>query len=350
MSTESPALLRLSIIICCHNSAARLEPTLRHLSVQSGLQPDRWEVILVDNASSDETATRAAEIWQAAGAPADLRIISEPKLGLSHARAAGIDAALNDIVSFVDDDNWVCPTWCAKILELMTSFSDLDVIGARSQAAFDADQSVPPWFPTLQHGYAIGPQAANSGWIEKPLPRFYGAGLTIRLAALRSLFHRGFSPLLAGRSGNRLTAGEDSELCYALALNGARFWYEASLQLFHFMPPQRLTLQYAQKLFYNLGFTSATEDLYHELVSAHADVGFAQRLKRARVLRYGNSIRRLIKHRLIGLMTTKYSDAWSLARVRENYFMGRLDGLRERRENLTAFTTHIARWAEGVQY
>lgn len=337
--------LCLSIILCCHNSARRLQPTLQHLLAQTGLAGDRWEVVVVDNASSDETAAAAQAIWRDGGAPAILRVIPEPKLGLMHARSAGIAAARYEILSFVDDDNWVCPSWCLKILELMTTFPDLGVIGARSEAAFEPGQQVPPWFPALQHGYAVGPQGTRSGWVDALLPRFYGAGLTIRRTALQALYQRGFAALLTGRSGDRLSAGEDTELCYALGFAGWRFWYEDSLRLAHFMPPGRLTESYAERLFHGLGFCSAVEDFYLERAPRQRSFNLGASLRRSRLFRHGNAIRNLLRHRLKASFAPKDSPLRSLAQIEASFFQGRLEGMRDSRRNRTAFAEQIARWA-----
>src|SRR6266516_3860790 len=80
--------LGVSVVICCHNSAQRLAKPLAHLAVQQVPQGIPWEVILIDNASTDGTADFATAHWPAT-ASAPLRVISEPRLGLTHARECG---------------------------------------------------------------------------------------------------------------------------------------------------------------------------------------------------------------------------------------------------------------------
>jgi len=155
--------LRLSVVVCCHNSSARLAPTLRHIAAQSGIAGERWEVLVIDNASTDDTAARAQALWREFGAPTELRVVHEPRLGLTNAQRTGILAAKYEIVSLVDDDNWICPTWCATVLDLMERQPDITAIASRSEAAFDSGQVVPAWFPAPQHGYAVGPQAERAG-------------------------------------------------------------------------------------------------------------------------------------------------------------------------------------------
>src|SRR6185437_11337360 len=98
----------ISVIICCYNSATRITPTLQHLFNQKGISLSSWEIIVVDNASTDNTCEKAIEIWESFGpGKPDFKVISEPTPGLSAARQKGINEALYDYVLFCDDDNWL---------------------------------------------------------------------------------------------------------------------------------------------------------------------------------------------------------------------------------------------------
>ena len=90
-------------MICSHKGAPRLSATLGHLAVQGAPAGLGWEVLVIDNASTNDTAAVARGAWPSA-APAPLRIVVEPRLGLGHARARGLTEARYEVVSFVDDD------------------------------------------------------------------------------------------------------------------------------------------------------------------------------------------------------------------------------------------------------
>ncbi|HLB90290.1 MAG TPA: glycosyltransferase, partial [Terriglobales bacterium] len=109
----------VSAIVCCYNSASRLPATLAHLASQRCEGRFPWEVILVDNASTDGTGRIAQELWPQ-DAPVHLRVVHEARLGLAYARQRGISAARYELLSFVDDDNWVCPNWVQLVWELMS--------------------------------------------------------------------------------------------------------------------------------------------------------------------------------------------------------------------------------------
>src|SRR5947207_1388488 len=97
---SSSGLLGVSVAICSHNGEKRLAPVLAHLKVQRAAQIP-WEVIVIDNASSDRTAEVARACW-ADNARVALRLVREPQLGLSHARLRAIIEARYELVSFID--------------------------------------------------------------------------------------------------------------------------------------------------------------------------------------------------------------------------------------------------------
>src|ERR1700730_6467372 len=123
LELAKPVRLGVSVVICCHNSAQLLPQTLSHLAAQE-LTDVVWEVIVIDNASTDETARVARESWPP-GNPAPMRVINEPQLGLSYARWCGFKEARYEFVCFVDDDNWVCPGWVRTVSEVMTTHPEV---------------------------------------------------------------------------------------------------------------------------------------------------------------------------------------------------------------------------------
>jgi glycosyltransferase involved in cell wall biosynthesis len=112
----------ISIILCTHNGETRLRATLSHLRSQhsAGIS---WEVLLVDNASTDSTSKVALSSW--GEAPVPLRITREAKLGLQCARERGLKEAKYDFIGFVDDDNWIASDWVRVAYETLESDASL---------------------------------------------------------------------------------------------------------------------------------------------------------------------------------------------------------------------------------
>lgn len=245
----------VSVVICCHNSAQRLSETLAHLARQQAPPEIAWEVLVVDNASTDDTVEIARRAWPG-NAPAALRITHEPNLGLAHARRRGFLESRFELVSFVDDDNWVCDDWVAQVARIMDRHPQVGLLGGSATAV--PEGPVPAWFAAHSGSFAVGEQAHAPGECR----HLWGAGLTIRKAVWLQLRDAGFVPALAGRRGSSLTAGEDSEICLAAALAGWHLYYEPELKLHHFIPSSRLTWDHLRKLYRGFGAARVYLPLY----------------------------------------------------------------------------------------
>src|SRR2546422_2166535 len=255
---EMPAPTGVSVIVCCYNSASRLPATLAHLASQRCEGRFPWEVILVDNASTDGTGRIAQELWPQ-DAPVHLRVVDEARLGLAYARQRGISAARYELLSFVDDDNWVCPNWVQLVWELMSQHPEVGACGGFCVA--ECELPPPEWFQSFSEMYAVWPREAEPGDVTHT--RFlWGAGLTVKKSALMELEKNGFRTWCVDRQGTALTAAQDTELCFALRLAGWRLWYEPRLRLRHFIPAKRLEWSYLRRLYRGAGLSSPALDAY----------------------------------------------------------------------------------------
>ena len=236
----------VSVVTCCHNSSSRLPETLKHLASQSLTTSLAWEVIVVNNASSDETSRVAAHLWSEYGSPAPMRVVDEPTPGLSHARERGIASARYDTLVFVDDDNWLNGNYLSVAYDIMQAHPDIGALGGHITAAFEVEP--PTWFGEMQSWYAVGPQGRESGDITEYKPHVAGAGMVLRKTAYEELKRRRFAFILADRTQLQLTSGGDTELCAALVLAGYRVWYDEGLRMRHFIPRARLTKAYLRRM------------------------------------------------------------------------------------------------------
>jgi glycosyltransferase involved in cell wall biosynthesis len=232
----------VSIIICTHNGASRLPTTLAHIKAQV---PPRvpWEVVLIDNASTDETAKVALSCWSVG--PAPLRVVHEAKLGLQNARERGLKESRYDFLGFVDDDNWIAPDWVQVADEVLASDSSLGAVGSVSEPVFEGVE--PRWFGEFHTMYAI--LTASDLDQSDEMPKYLnGAGLCVRKQAWTELIRAGFRSLTTDRVGARLSGGGDTELTWAIRLAGWKIRIERRLRLQHFMPVGRLRWDYRRRL------------------------------------------------------------------------------------------------------
>lgn len=119
-------MILISYVVPMYNAARHVRRCVEALSSQ-GLAPEQYEVILVDDGSSDGTAA-AAEALKLSHP--SIRLILQPNQGVSVARNNGLGAASGRYVWFVDVDDCVFPSAAPKLLDL-ASHLDLDVITFR---------------------------------------------------------------------------------------------------------------------------------------------------------------------------------------------------------------------------
>ncbi len=259
----------VTCVICCHNSAQRLPETMRHLSAQKTSAGTRWEVLIVNNASTDDTAEVARRHWTGP-ASVPLRIVAEPQPGLSHARVRALAEAKGEIISFIDDDNWVCADWVEKVANFMAAHPEVGALGGYNTAV--SDQPFPPWFEKYRRYFAVAGDGVVEGDITDTDRMLVGAGFSLRKAAAEQLERDGFSYSLLGRNGRAMSSGEDQELCLALQLSGWRLWYTRDISLQHFIPQNRQNMTYVRALLRGIGRSSVMIDPYLFLVEQRRGV------------------------------------------------------------------------------
>ena len=248
----------ISVIICCYNSSARLTPTLEHLFKQVVAKNLNWEIIIVNNNSTDGTSTKAQRLYDLSDTSVPFRIIQEPNPGLSNARQAGFDASRFEIALMVDDDNWLSPNYLSGIRNSFASNTEIGMVGGLGIP--EVEKPVPDWFEKYASCFATGPQTANgeAGFTED----MYGAGLALKLSVLDTLKGSGFKSLLSDRTGSSLMSGGDTELCFAFRMTGFKLYYNPKISFKHELPSERINWQYLRRLFYGFGLTKARIDIY----------------------------------------------------------------------------------------
>ncbi len=251
----------VSIVICCYNSISRLKPTLEHLATQEVSEKIPWEIVIIDNHSNDGTTEYATQVWKKLNCNIPFCVILETQQGLSFARQKGILSAQYDYILFCDDDNWLDNHYVTTVFELFENNIDVGVIGGKGKAV--SDVSFPKWFADIQDFYAVGAQQDKSGYTNNKA--VYGAGMAVRTSIYLDILNN-YKLLLTGRKGNKMTAGEDYEICSIFMILGYNILYDSNLTFAHFIPKERLTKEYFNKV--RKGCVEATIYLipyYHEL-------------------------------------------------------------------------------------
>ncbi len=250
----------ISVVICCYNSSKVLPQTLGYLFRQKVSPGIEWEMIVVDNASTDNTGRLAEKMYRESNCRAAFRVVREITPGLSAARNRGLNESKHDYVIYCDDDNHLENDFVELSYRIMSSDPQIGVLGGQSIAEFD----VPPpgWFKAWQNSFAIGKQGDIAGDVTWTRGYVWGAAMVVNRAALKGLVSKGFRSRLTDRKGNALSAGGDTEICYALRNAGYKIWYDPRLKFRHHIPEDRIDWMHLRKLFKGFGKASGILDIY----------------------------------------------------------------------------------------
>lgn len=278
----------VSVVVCCYNSVSRLKPTLQHLSKQKFHSSLNCELILVNNNSTDQTSSFAIELWEGLGnSIIPLKIVDEPKPGLSNAREKGMSMAQYDIVLFCDDDNWLCENYVATVFDAFQRSDTIGAVGGWCEAAFEGKK--PDWFDVFSGNFAVGKVKDISGFLDKPNDFIYGAGMSISKKAMANLNQRGFRNILSDRKGKKLSSGGDVEIIRALRLIGYNIYFDDRLFFQHFMPDSRMNWEYLLRIRKSMIWSNFVLGIYVDCIKG------VQLTPKNMLTRIGKSIREILK-------------------------------------------------------
>ena len=240
--------LPMSVLICTHNRASQLDGALRSLESQ-GLAKDSFEVLVVDNASTD--ATREVFEDCAQRDKLNLRYVKEMELGLDAARNRGIREARGEIVAFLDDDARARGDWAEAILDGFARY-EAPILGGKVDLIWEAER--PAWFSDALLKYLIHCDYGERVVEVSAAPWLYGTNVAFRKSIFQEI---GLFRLDLDRKGESLMGGGDTEFFQRSRARGKTLLYLPTMVVGHLVPAKRLTREFfRERLFYS-GFTRA---------------------------------------------------------------------------------------------
>jgi len=250
--------MNISIIICTYNRSQNLSDCFSCLEKQLIESPIQWEVILVDNNSSD--ATKPVTENLNSHSSLDIRYIFEPKQGLSAARNRGINEAKGTYLIFIDDDIRVTEKWLQSIFSTFSKY-DCDAVGGRIHV--ESPASLPKWITPDMYGF-LGHQDFGAtphkmdGIDESP----FGGNMAIhkRVIDLIGDFDTNMGRKGEGFKKEEIFKGEETDFFFRLANSGGSFYYHPDALVFHKILPHQLTKYFFISLHNNSGISFAKLD------------------------------------------------------------------------------------------
>jgi glycosyltransferase involved in cell wall biosynthesis len=222
-------------------------------------EPFDWEMIVVDNGSTDNTA----EVVRRYRDRLPLRCVEEPLIGLSHARNRGVAEARGRYLCWTDDDVRLDPGWLEAYLSAFARHPGAAIFGGRILP--DIEPPTPRWFERCSHCWPLTSIMAerDMGDEESEVSLLHGATPYGANFAVRAEEQRRFSyDAGLGVAGDRGLLAEESQLIYRIISAGGSGWWVPSSRVFHRIGPGRQTRRHLLSYFMRVGETAA--QLHHQ--------------------------------------------------------------------------------------
>jgi glycosyltransferase involved in cell wall biosynthesis len=210
----------ISVVVSTLNRArglAELFDALRNQTLQGRVQ---WELIVVDNGSSDDTA----RFLDASAARGDLPLVGalEPRRGKSHGLNTGIALARADIVALTDDDGIPAADWLERLLWHFQEHPEVACVGGRVALYDPADASI-------SVRLSAQPMSVDASTFAPSNIPVIGCNMAIRASVLRQI--GSYDPAIG--PGSRVGVAEDVDMLYRIVRAGHRIDYDPRIVVLH---------------------------------------------------------------------------------------------------------------------
>jgi glycosyltransferase involved in cell wall biosynthesis len=238
-----------TVAIPTYNGEARLSKLLERLKTQINTENFSWEIIVIDNNSSDRTASVIQSYQANWSQNYPLKYCLETQQGAAFARQRAIQEARSELIGFLDDDVLPAYDWVANAYQFGALHPQAGAYGGQIQAEFEV---TPP-----ENFERILPYFAVRGGEE---PRLYRvdkfdfpptAAVAIRKKAWCETVPT--RPSLPGRVGKSMMAGDDYYVLRYIYNAGWQIWYTPCLQTYHQIPHWRMQRNYLLSIMHDGG-------------------------------------------------------------------------------------------------
>lgn len=248
---------RISAIICTHNRDNYLGAAIDSLLAQDF---DEYEIIVVDNASTDTTRAVAESRLP----HPRLQYVYEATLGLSAARNTGARVAQGEILAYLDDDAEASPGWLTAIAAIYDQDPQVAIAGGRVTLIWPDERTPPRWLSTNMAGnlgaYDLGDEVT---YITQPGLTPRGLNYSIKADFLNQI---GGFDLHLGRVGKNLLSNEELYMTEKALQLGYRVAYLPNALVAHNVAPARL----APSWFMSRSWWQGISECYREEMAGRA--------------------------------------------------------------------------------
>jgi glycosyltransferase involved in cell wall biosynthesis len=169
-----------SVIICTRNRAALLPGLIGQLRAQH-YPAEAFEIIVIDNGSTDDTRSIVEGLAAEPGVP--VRYVAEQRPGITFARNRGAEAARFPYLAYIDDDCGIEVDWLSQLMSGFDLSNEVALVGGRVALDFGSQQ-VPAWFGS----------GSGAGWRNSIFPVRSRACWTIPIMSSKGIWRSRIRP------------------------------------------------------------------------------------------------------------------------------------------------------------
>jgi glycosyltransferase involved in cell wall biosynthesis len=239
----------ISVNLCTYNRFEMLRQTLDSLLKQEPSGPFSYEIVVVDDGSTDETPLFVQEMIRVS--PVPVRYVREERVGVAAARNRGVKESRGKWIAFIDDDEIAEPDWLQELIIAATA-TGADCVGGAVKAVFSGvtDERVTA---TLRKHFGETP---HLGWFKRRFT-YPGPG-TGNALVRRILFEK-----IGLFDVSLKVRGEDQDFFRRARKAGYRIVFTSKAIIYHITPSSRLSPHYildlAQQVGKNIAFLDCKE-------------------------------------------------------------------------------------------
>ena len=292
----------LSVIVCTYNRCETLKQTLPSL-LQQKFPDENYEIIVVDNNSTDNTAGVVAEFNRSGNK--QIRYVKELQQGLSYARNKGAEVATGEIIAYIDDDAIADENWLDGLYEIYEKYENVDCVGGQIKLLWQGER--PSWMP-FEYESLLG--RLDLGAEPMECDSLFGGNLSMK----KNLWNKtgGFDTNL-GRQGKGLLSMEETEFCHRIKESGAKLMYTPHALVHHIIPLERMTQKYLRRRIY---WQAISQTIYHQIIQPKSKIVLTKDILKFSKSTLGTFVR-LIKAQIVGSESFIYD-------ARLYYWIGRI--------------------------
>jgi glycosyltransferase involved in cell wall biosynthesis len=220
----------ISVVICSYNRADTLRGALQSLICQETDGQFSYEIVVIDDGSTDGTRGVVNEIASCSQVP--VKYVCEEGYGITHARNRGVSESRGEWIAWFDDDQLAEPDWLNQLFAVAYRRGS-DWVGSDRVLSLLAESIIPLNKVTRSLLGEIRYRKETNLCSRKFLP-----------TTGNMLIKRSVHDSVGSFDTSMVRGGEDRDLASRVWAQGFKCWSAPKAVVYHLIPPQRLTVEY----------------------------------------------------------------------------------------------------------